>query len=285
MSSRQAPFAPGTPTLPGVPELFSTPAPAPTLAPPLRPPAVPPEAAAPPPSAPADDALGVPGGGLSLPPGALAPDGSLALELFSSPLVGPGTGPLGGPGAGPPPRDRSFNGSAGIPPAGRATPGLRTPAQARPVTPGFGDTHTAPPGSTVRSERPSNRLAAAPQNRNGQLGKLDGFEDWVSSIVSDQAPAPRSLNPPRPAQPPQRLMGVADVLSSARVTMGGPASAVPPKTTAESDFYVMRPTRKKARPDEATPKRPRAKLATSVFLFVLVAVIAAVAIAFFLLHH
>jgi hypothetical protein len=151
------------------------------------------------------------------------------------------------------------------------------------VTPGFGNTHTPPSGSTVRTELPNRGLAQAPQSKSGPLGRLDGFEDWVSSIVADQGPSPW-LAPPRPTEPSQRLMGVADVLSSAHVTMGGPASAVPPKTMAESDFYVMKPTSKRPKPDPAT-KGPRSKLAFTVFILVLLAVLAAVAIAFFYLHH
>jgi len=246
---------------------------------------VPPVAAVAPTPAPSDDALGLPTGDISIPAGSITADGKIAIELLSAPLVGPGSGPLGGPGAGAPPRDRSFNGVgvARKPGTAHPMPGLRTPDQARPVTPGFGDTHTPPAGSTVRTGLPGSRLGQAPHGTSGSAGKPDGFEDWVSSIVSERAPAP-SLQPRPMAQPPQRLMGVADVLSGAHVTMGGPASAVPPKTMAESDFYVMRPTRKKPKGDRAAPARPRPKLATSVFLLVLVVVLAGVAVAFFYVH-
>ncbi|HKH87432.1 MAG TPA: hypothetical protein VKA05_01335, partial [Acidimicrobiales bacterium] len=166
---RAASTAPGTPTLPGVPELFSTPAPAPAAAPPPRPPVVPPVAAVAPTPAPSDDALGLPTGDISIPAGSITADGKIAIELLSAPLVGPGSGPLGGPGAGAPPRDRSFNGVgvARKPGTAHPMPGLRTPDQARPVTPGFGDTHTPPAGSTVRTGLPGSRLGQAPHGTSG----------------------------------------------------------------------------------------------------------------------
>jgi hypothetical protein len=121
----------------------------------------------------------------------------------------------------------------------------------------------------------------APQGQRGQLARLDGFDEWVSSVARD-TPRPPSA---RPSQPPQRLMGVADVLSSAHVTMGGPASAVPHKSMQESDFYVMKPAKKKPSKGRPTNAPPRTKLATSVFLFIIVAVLVGVTLAFFYLHH
>jgi hypothetical protein len=133
--------------------------------------------------------------------------------------------------------------------------------------------NTPPPGSTVREEFPKPQLRQ--QGTASQLPRSDGFDEFLLSVLKPAAPT-RSAPVVRPPQPPpQRLMGVSDVLSHVRTTSGGPASAVPRMSSREADFFVMKPSNKKAK---TVRTAPRTKLSGFIFLFVLLVVLAAVAL-------
>jgi hypothetical protein len=167
-----------------------------------------------------------------------------------------------------------------MPTSGSDGHGAPQPAPAgdarRPVNPGFGKVNAPPPGSTVHEELP--RGSARPHGPPGQIPRPDGFDELLQSIMPATPPAPRHT----PASPPQRLMGVSDVLSGARTTAGGPASAVPRVSTRESDFFVMKPSNKKTKQART---EPRTKLSGFLFVLVLLLVLAAVAAAIFYIHR
>ncbi len=170
-------------------------------------------------------------------------------------------------------------------PAPVATPG-GTPAaggRERPFRPGFGKSTSAPPGSTIRAE-----LTKSPFRQpatSSQMPRADGFDEWLESFAP-VAPVPRST---KVSPPPQRLMGVADVLSSARLssgrgahlTPGGPAYAVPKLSPREADFFVLKPSNKRPK---AVHTKPRSKLSGAIFIIVVLLVLIATAAAVLYLH-
>lgn len=202
----------------------------------------------------------------------------------------PATLPAPPPGAAPIPMHAAANGPSpaagaspsgtafrtGAPPPGESPASALAPAASnvsRPVNPGFGKMNTPPPGSTVREEFPKPQLRQ--QGTASQLPRSDGFDEFLLSVLKPAAPT-RSAPVVRPPQPPpQRLMGVSDVLSHVRTTSGGPASAVPRMSSREADFFVMKPSNKKAK---TVRTAPRTKLSGFIFLFVLLVVLAAVAL-------
>jgi hypothetical protein len=170
-------------------------------------------------------------------------------------------------------------------PAPVSTPG-GTPAEGgreRPFRPGFGKSTSAPPGSTIRAE-----LTKSPFRQpatSSQMPRADGFDEWLESFAT-VAPVPRST---KVSPPPQRLMGVADVLSSARLssgrgahlTPGGPAYAVPKVSPREADFFVLKPSNKRPK---AVHSKPRSKLSGAIFIIVVLLVLVATAAAVLYLH-
>ena len=198
-----------------------------------------------------------------------------------APGAGPGPGADGAQNNGPTPSGTAF--LTGAAPAGEGPPSELAPAAStgsRPVNPGFGKVNAPPPGSTVREELPRSQLR--PQGPLGQIPKADGFDELLQSVLKPAAPNRSApvVRPPHP--PPQRLMGVSDVLSHARTTSGGPLSAVPRMSPREADFFVMKPSPKKAK---AIRTGPRTKLSAFTFVLVLLIVLAAVGVAVFYIHR
>lgn len=151
----------------------------------------------------------------------------------------------------------------------------------RPMNPGFGKMNAPPSGSTVHEELPKTQLRSL--GTPGQMPLTDGFDELMQSIMPPSPPNPgRPVIRPTPATPPQRLMGVSDVLSHARTTSGGPASAVPKMSSRDADFFVMKPSNKKAK---AIRTAPRTKLSGFTFILILLIVLAAVAVAIFYIHR
>jgi hypothetical protein len=166
-----------------------------------------------------------------------------------------------------------------------STPGAAAPQEGRerPFRPGFGKAASAPAGSTIRAE-----LTKSPFRQpatSSQMPRADGFDEWLESFVP-VAPLPRST---KVSPPPQRLMGVADVLSSARLssgggahlTPGGPAYAVPRVSPREADFFVLKPSGKH---QKEVRTKPRSKLSGAIFIIVVLLVLAATAVAVLYLH-
>lgn len=143
----------------------------------------------------------------------------------------------------------------------------------RPVTPGFGKTNEPPSGSTIRQQLP--RSQYRPQTPLGQMPREDGFNEWLQNFGSEPVVRTTRITPPKRAQ------AVEDVLSGARSTLGGPASAIPRLSLRETDFFVLRPSGRKPKPERTTP---RTKLASAVFIIVLVLVLVAVAVAVLYIH-
>lgn len=136
--------------------------------------------------------------------------------------------------------------------------------------------HGPPIGQSLPRRQPVRANDSLPRLTQGNLPSAEGFEEWLRSFAMEPAPGITRFN-----APPQRLMGVADVLRSARLTAGGPTSAAPRLSPREADFFVLRPSRKK-------PKAPRAgapdKLSTILFAVVLLAVLIAVAVGVIYIH-
>jgi hypothetical protein len=154
--------------------------------------------------------------------------------------------------------------------AAEAAPG--TNALDRPVSPGFGKLNAPPSGSTVHEELPGSQMR--PQSPSGERPLSDGFDELLQSVL----PASR---PPH-AQPPQRLTGASGEPHGAWTTSGGPASATPPMSPQQADFFVMKPSHRK---HKAAQTKPRTKLSALIFLIALLIVLAAVVVTVLYIHH
>jgi hypothetical protein len=155
---------------------------------------------------------------------------------------------------------------------------VRSQGPQRPVAPGFrrhSDSAAADTTDSLMGARPLRHELGWNQPRQPQLPSSPGFEE-AELPMSSKLPLTR-----RPSGS-QKLVGVADVLTGSRSTVGGPRSAVPPVPTSEMDFFVVKPTRKKVR---KVSKGPRPRLASFTFAIVIIIVLASVTVAFFVLHH
>jgi hypothetical protein len=140
--------------------------------------------------------------------------------------------------------------------------------------PGFEKSNGAPSGSTVRQVGAPSAFRQHPEPV--EHPRTDGFDEWLQSI-SPMDPTPR-LSRGNALQ--QRSDRAAD-RAGARTTAGGPRSSVPRVSSSESDFFVLKPSHKKARTEKT---KPRTKLSAAVFVLVLLIVIVAVVVAFLYLH-
>jgi hypothetical protein len=152
-------------------------------------------------------------------------------------------------------------------------PLVAPPVTRRPARPGFGNSDAPPSGSTVHEVLP--RTQYRPNVPQGQMPRPDGFDEWLQNFGS--APVVRSN---KVTPPPQRST-LSEGLSGGRGTLGGPATAPQRQTSSEADFFVLKPSNKKAKPARTTP---RVKLSSAIFLTVLVLVLVAVAVAILVIH-
>jgi len=142
----------------------------------------------------------------------------------------------------------------------------------RTTNPGFGKLNTPPPGSTIREELPQCELR--PQSPLGDTPLTDGFDELLQSVMPASRPPHGHTADP--------MLGLSEVPHEAWTTSGGPASAVPPVSPREADFFVMKPSRRK---HKAAQTKPRTKLSALVFLIALLLVLAAVLVAVLYIHH
>jgi hypothetical protein len=160
-----------------------------------------------------------------------------------------------------------------VAPPSVAPPFVAPPVTRRPARPGFGPSEAPPSGSTVHESLP--RTQYRPNVQQGQMPRPDGFDEWLQNFGS--APVVRSNR----VTPPQQRSTLSEGLSGGRATVGGPATAPQRKTSSEADFFVLKPSNKKAKPERTTP---RVKLSSAIFLTLLVLVLVAVAVAILFIH-